>query len=321
MRHLTAFIFGILTGFVLLISFVFMQIGTPTSSSKWASDLYAVKELHANQRLNRKLLVVAGSNSLFGIESSLLESRFQIPTTNFGVHAGLGLKYILDRSKRSLNKGDIVYLPLELDLYQQDVAPSAQLMDFVLARDPQYLYSLPLNQQILGLANVSIARIIEGLRGGSDQYLGSSSGIYNVNNVDSSGNQTNNTLENAGSYSSRLDGLIPKDIGDGEISLHSKNLISDYVHWAKENGICVIAGPPSLMKFKEYESEKFLRFLGMAKDLFSELGVHYVGSPVKYLLPRELFFDTEYHLNKRGATIRTKRIIEDLGADLSAHCR
>ncbi|TLM75619.1 hypothetical protein ACONUD_16390 [Microbulbifer harenosus] len=307
-------------GTALLVFLVITQMGTPTSSSKWAYDLYSIKERHASQENRNKLLIVAGSNSLFGINSSLLESRLRIPTTNLGVHAGLGLKYILERSKRSLGRGDIVYLPLELDLYQQDDTPSAQLMDFVLARDPQYLHTLPIQQQILGFANVPIARIIEGLRGGSDRYLGSSSTVYNVHNVDSSGDQTNNTLEKARDYSSRLERLAPKDIGNTEISSHSKNLIRDYIYWARENGVCVIGGPPSLMKFEEYESERFLEFLGKTVNLFSDLGVHYVGRPADYLFPRELFFDTEYHLNTKGAMIRTQLIIDDLGTGLSAHC-
>lgn len=320
MKHIITFSAGFFIGIGVLGILLIKQEGVPTSSSKWASDLYQAKEAHARSRRENKLLIVSGSNSLFGIYSLLLEQKLGIPVTNFGVHAGLGLGYILDRSKSSLREGDTVYLPLEYSLYQQSSTPSAQLMDFLLARDPKYLHSLPLTEQFFGYANVSLGRIFQGLSGGSDEYRGRSAKVYNINNIDESGNQINNTLEKSSSYAHKLETLKPKDIGDGNISEYSKYLLQRYVKWAENNGICVIAGPPGLMKFKEYESHEFKIFLKKILNFYNELGVVFAGTPSEYLLHRNLFFDTEYHLHEEGVIIRTKMIIEDLGSNLSVHC-
>ncbi|WGL15243.1 hypothetical protein PVT68_10720 [Microbulbifer bruguierae] len=304
----------------MLVLLFLIQEGTPTSSSKWAFDLYQVKELHAAQSDSPKLLIVAGSNSLFGIFSNELEENFNLPTTNFGIHAGLGLRYLLERSKRSLDKGDIVYLPLEYALYQDDYSPSAQLMDFLIARDPTYLHSLPLTQQILGYANVSFERLFEGLRGGSNTYQGRSSKIYNVSNVDTSGNQTNNSVEDAAAFTEKLSRLTPKDIGNGEISKYSREILHEYFEWAKENNICIIGAPPNLMKFDEYNSEEFVFFFENVKKFYNEENVTFSGDHNDYLFSRDFFFDTEYHLNKKGVALRTQLTISDLGENLSALC-
>lgn len=320
MRHIGAFSAGIFLGIAMLIALIHLQEGVPTSSSKWANDLYRVKERHASHSRSPKLLLVAGSNALFGINAIEIEKKYNLPTTNFGTHAGLGLRYILDRSKRSLNPGDIVYLPLEYALYQQDSAPPAQLMDFLLARDPEYLHSLPLLEQTLGYANVSFARIFEGLRGGNDRYLGSSANIYNVTNLDNWGNQLNNTVDLGTIHKDKLAKLQPKDIGGGDLSDYSKRVLRSYFAWAQNNSICVIGAPPNLLKFEEYESENFSNFLMKIRKFYLDNNVHFSGDPADYLLPKHMFFDTEYHLNSSGVAARTIRTLNDLGDDLFSHC-
>ncbi|WP_237567742.1 hypothetical protein [Microbulbifer hydrolyticus] len=320
MRQIAAFSVGTFIGIAMLITLVHFQEGIPTSSSKWAHDLYRVKESHAAKSHSQKLLIVAGSNSLFGLDAAQIERKYQLPTTNFGVHAGLGLRYILDRSKRSLRPGDIVYLPLEYALYQQEPAPSTQLMDFILARDPAYLHSLPLLEQFLGYTNVSFERIIEGLRGGNDNYMGSSSSTYNVANVDSSGNQLNNSSERAADYKDKLDKLQAKDIGNGDISGYSKKVLGEFFIWAKENDVCVIGAPPNLLKFDEYDADRFVNFVTKIRNFYLENDTSFIGNPTDYLLPKKMFFDTEYHLNEIGVATRTRLTLNDLGDQLTAHC-
>lgn len=320
MRQILAFSVGVVLGAALLIALLVAQEGTPTPSSKWAYDLYRVKESHAAKSESGKLLIVAGSNSLFGIDAAKLERELGIPTTNFGVHAGLGLHYILERSKRSLHKGDIVYLPLEYALYQQDTTPSQQLMDFAIARDPQYLHSLSIDKQFLGYANVTFSRIFEGIRGGDNRYLGRSAQLYNVKHVDARGNQINNTKDSAAVYHEKLSKLKAKNIDKGKVSSYSKDTLQKFFNWAKQNGVCIIGAPPNLLDFPEYRSDTFATFIDNIRDVYDMAGLQFVGDPYDYLLPEELFFDTEYHLNSDGVAIRTQMTINDLAGNLPAGC-
>ncbi|AQQ66304.1 hypothetical protein Mag101_00545 [Microbulbifer agarilyticus] len=320
MRYLFTFFAGVLLCAAAQILMIHVQEGVPTSSSKWAADLYQLKERHAKKYSTEKLLILSGSNSLFGIYTPALENAYGVPTTNFGVHAGLGLRYILDRSKRALNSGDIVYLPLEYALYQDSEIPSPQLMDFLIARDPHYFRTLPIRERILGYTSLPISRIVEGLQGGSDRYQGQSAKLYNVANVDESGNQLQQSVSPQMSNRGQLATLKAKDISDGNLTSHSQRVLSEYFAWARKHNICVIGGPPNLLDDPEYHSARFDQFFKVVLDFYASNDVPFAGHPSNYLLPIDLFFDTEYHLNAKGIKLRTELTISHLGEDPRSLC-
>ncbi|GAB2516170.1 hypothetical protein GCM10008940_18510 [Microbulbifer agarilyticus] len=293
----------------------------PTSSSKWASDLYQIKDAHAQSSVDPKLLIVSGSNSVFGIDTNTIQDTYALPTTNYGVHAGLGLRYLLERSKRVLNEGDIVYLPLEYALYQQTPQPSSQLMDFVLARDPQYLHSLPPYEKFHGYLNVSFLRIWEGIKGGSNQYQGRSAKFYHVTNIDKAGNQRAESIEQAGKHTDKLAKLPPKNIGNGKLTTYSQEILKEYFEWSQSKNICVIGAPPNLLYHDAYQSDKFQQFFQGIEQFFTSNDIPFAGSPEDYLLPINLFFDTEYHLNAKGIESRTQLTMRDLGPDPKRLCK
>jgi hypothetical protein len=45
-------------------------------------------------------------------------------------------------------------------------------------------------------------------------------------------------------------------------------------------------------------------------DLSNNLKIEILNKPSDFVLPDSLFFDTVYHLNKKGREIRTKKLIE-----------
>ena len=115
-------IFFILTT-ILWIFIILGQVNNPTKMSQWIFDAYNKKEQIANKIKGKKIIIVAGSNALFGIDSKMLSSYFKLPVVNDGVNAGIYLPLILEISKRIINKGDIVLAPLEPDMYSYNVKP------------------------------------------------------------------------------------------------------------------------------------------------------------------------------------------------------
>lgn len=87
-------------------------------SEIWLENIYKAKNM-INSRPSHKqrLLIVSGSNSLFGFNSSIidLESRFQ--PINYATHAGLPINYHIDMIIENAKAGDIVFMPLEFDYY------------------------------------------------------------------------------------------------------------------------------------------------------------------------------------------------------------
>jgi len=76
------------------------------------------KHRHVAATPRPRLLLVGGSGLAFGIHSDLLQQAFPgYAPTNFGLHAGMGLDFILADSLREVNQGDVVLLCLEFEIW------------------------------------------------------------------------------------------------------------------------------------------------------------------------------------------------------------
>src|SRR5438045_1491513 len=78
------------------------------------------KRSHATQSDSPKLLILAGSNALYSHSCKTLEIALSVPCTNLGIARGIGFDYLFASFKPIMNKGDIVYMPLEYDSYLDD---------------------------------------------------------------------------------------------------------------------------------------------------------------------------------------------------------
>ena len=57
------------------------------------------KHAHADSIKAGKIILAGGSNLAFGIDSKQLEETLGMPVVNLGLHAGLGLHFILEELK------------------------------------------------------------------------------------------------------------------------------------------------------------------------------------------------------------------------------
>lgn len=75
------------------------------------------KLAYAESTPHPKLFIVAGSNARFSHSCAVLEASFGRPCINMGISADVALDWILDETRAELKAGDMVYLPLEYELY------------------------------------------------------------------------------------------------------------------------------------------------------------------------------------------------------------
>ncbi|MBL4711246.1 MAG: hypothetical protein JKX75_01875, partial [Gammaproteobacteria bacterium] len=84
----------------------------------WGKTAYDLKYLHyAQSTKQNNIIIVAGSNGFFSHRCETIEQVLNKNCTNYSVSAGLGLDYILEKSKEVINKNTIVILPLEFGFY------------------------------------------------------------------------------------------------------------------------------------------------------------------------------------------------------------
>lgn len=298
---------------------VYFQTGRPTVSSQWIADAYEVKTAAAEKIKGSKIVIVAGSNALFGIDSKQLEETYRLPVVNLGVNAGVLLPYVLMKSQKVLKRGDIVIMPLEYHFYAYDGVPNSQMIDQIWSRDPSFFWKLSPKEQWNMVWMTPSKRIVEGFlaQGGQKTMCGP----YGYQNLDERGDQTHTSAEESQQWAYDWDSLkkdLPRRYGaDAAVNTQGWEWLRRYVVWARQNGIRLIITPSTMMRDESYWRDPVERkFYEGLKKRVEALGVPFVGNPYDVMYPRVMYFNTDYHLTDVGRTLRTERMIHDLGPDL-----
>jgi len=291
------------------------EFGHPTQMSQWIYDVYAKKQKIAQEIEGRKIVVVAGSNALFGIDSQMLEKAFGLPVVNYGVNAGIELPCTLFMAQKVIQRGDIVLLPLEYPMYFYGGRPGVQMIDFLLAREPSCFGKLTLREQLYIFWHISLKRLREGY--GKYEEKPIRSGLYGAHHVDSHGDQNETALQyrTAGMYAEVLEhDRHPEKYGE---TFDTKALgwcyLTQFVRWCKKRDARVVFMPSTLMWHKSYEKnpqEKYL-YMHIAQEV-RRRGWIFVGNPYDYMYDKSLYFNTNFHLIAYAREMRTKQMIRDL---------
>jgi hypothetical protein len=93
------------------------SLGRYERAEHWLSDVYFAKEHRASAIGKPKILVISGSNSLFGFDSYTLESLVGRPVVNLAGHASMPLDFNIKMALKYAKAGDIVLMPLEFGYY------------------------------------------------------------------------------------------------------------------------------------------------------------------------------------------------------------
>lgn len=296
---------------------VAIQLGNPTQQTEWLDGIYKIKEAAALRLNEPKILIISGSNSLFGLDSSLLSARWAHPVVNGGVHAGLGASYILHRSKQSLRADDIVILALEYSMFQADGEPSDLLLDFMMSRDNEYFFSQSVSTQIKSAFSISWKRLAKGWLPFFGKSTVPTHGIYSTQNLDELGNQTGTELEQISTE--MVTGLAarkPFQLANSTLSISFIEQMNSYLAWAKENNVCVLFLPPARLKFDEYQQPRHIEFFAAIRQYFENNGVPVAGTFLDHHYPLNWFFDTDYHLNAEGRMQRTEQVLQEMPSPL-----
>jgi len=305
-------------GFVLLtlawVAGLAAQLGAPTPTSRWVFEAYQKKDRIAAATPAPRILIVAGSSALFGLDSAALSRAWGRPVVNLAVNAGLGLRYILWQARQVARAGDSILLPLEYALYVDDDRPNAQIVDYAIARDRSYWRDLPAWRKAWFAAALSPDRWWMGLRRLGDPPV--AAGLYGGHHIDALGDQT---------HTSPAD-RSPQDAADvaasrvwdyGAQAGSSRGgwpELAAFARWAGNSRVCLIAVPPSLLSQPRYVDDPVERaFYDGLPARVAGLGIPYFGHPRDFMYPADWFFNTDYHLQDWARREHTRRILDIQG--------
>ena len=271
------------------------------------TDIYNASILDKYQRLidieSPKIILVAGSNFAFGINSRMIEKDTNMDVVNLGLHAGIKPQFIMEVSKQNIKNGDIVILGLEYSGYYGGVSDANTLLSTIenypylwkCVNKNDYMMILKQYYSIYG-----IPKLKKYMNGG-----GIAEGVYARKSFNEYGDidfpKENNTRNE---YSETV--IINKDL----ISREMLDYINNYNKYIVSKGAKLFITYPALDEQVIVSTDEDVQNFSIA--LGNELNAPIISEISNYIMPSKYFYDTDYHLNNEGTDIRTERLINDI---------
>ena len=305
-------------GFVLL---VFLQMGGATESSRYIDEIHDIKTEAAVNVLDQpKLLVIGGSNALFGISCEQIQEQTSFPCVNGATQAGLGIKYMFDRAESWLHPGDTVLLALEYFHYRDGDRANDMVIDYVFAHDPDYLKRADLKTKFQFFSGISFIRILRGLAAKLSPPPPRSGG-YQSETLNALGDETNNSAEQRPPEGvNRIQTAPPLDVSSLKAASHNSGIqtIESFVEWCANHQVKVLATWPNTIWFEKYSQPDNQALFRDIEALYDRLAVPMLGEFSDFMFARSMFYDTGYHLHDRGVEIRTQLLTQHLEPFINA---
>lgn len=293
-----------------LVSFLVVIFYKAPLKTIWINNCFNKKISYANSISDKKIVFASGSNTLYGIETHLVEEVLHIPTVNFGIHAGLKTDYILYKIKEILKKGDIVILPFEYESLSWNGAESPVRTDYILTYDRDFFfYSLNLKEQISMIFSITPQELINSLRKyfiiPTEPNIGKG---YNSNTLNKNGDETYKNGIKEELFYKKYKPIKFEDFYE------TKGLkdIKKFAQWCNENNIILFVTFPNIMYDEAYFKESSKNYFDSLVNYFNISKINIIGKPTEFLYPREYFYDGNYHLNSEGSIIRTMEFLDKL---------
>lgn len=303
-----------LAGFLLLQLAVFSLLAS--RSTRTPDDNYLAATIDKHARLQQakapRVILVGGSNLAFGVDSLRLEEQLNRPVVNMGLVAGLGLEFMLNEVADSIQHGDVVVLSLEYDRFSGGYNP-LNLQQILEIRPASLFYLEPYQmRKVLLAGGLSVI-------GGVTRHAFP----WEFDNASTSGKESPYVRRGFNDWGDLTahhgkSGQLLESSGWGGDSLRSDWLPTPFVrsrleafakHCAARGSHFVYSNPPHPAELFVQRSDSIQSILAVLNQI-PHLTV--IDTPADHHYDLPLFYDTGYHLTRRGAELRTERLIQAL---------
>lgn len=281
------------------------------------NSLYAhIDKMHRLDSLaSPKIIFVGGSNLAYGLNSKKIQDSLGIPVVNMGLHAGFGLKFMMQEVKTYVKQGDIIILSPEYhhffskEVYNGETVLVALLVDvdrtaLRFLSFSEMLHLVPLAVKYGTSKMVKKQMDVMG-EGAGDNY----ESVYKRNSFNEFGDEVmhweypNQEIASATNRKGITHSIFDNAIED--VAKFKNDIINKKAHF--------YLIPPA------YQFSHYMVLKPTIKEIENQLKqkqVVFQILPNEFAYPDTLFFNTVYHLNKQGVDLRTTKIINFLKSEL-----
>lgn len=282
---------------LLIVALLYMPVTPRAKTSLLFAEIKKDSLLQAAK--SPRLVMIGGSNLSMSLDSQQIKDSVKLSPVNLGLHAAIGLVFMLDHTEPYIKKGDVVLVvPEYAQLYGNFAYGEKELLSVIFDVKSAGIDDLNWRQIkniVPFVPKFAFAKLNKEEYKVSDTYLrmdkafnGYGDWVYRLDSV------TNNTTYQAleGSFN---DNIIDK-MKDFETEIVKK-------------------GAKMVVSFPAYEEESYKNSAAMIQTIekaYKDAGFTVIGNPEKYKFSNSLMYDTPYHLNAEGVKIRTRMLIHDL---------
>ncbi len=300
-------IFNLLKFLALPMAFMAIALIASEPTPKILVSLLAAKpdkDILLEETASPRLILVGGSNLSFGLNSQMIKDQTGLNPINTGIHAGVGLKYMMDNVLQYVQAGDIIILIPEYHHFFNNFAYGRmELVRTLIEIDSSEIKTLNLQQwlrvveQLPAMAMIKVKpssyAVVEGEEFGLH-------GRYSFNQYGDS--ELHWPLEPALVQPLTINAREAIDVG----------IINDIESFQKQ---VTDKGATLYISFPGFQDSSFDGSYQKIKALENRLrdrGFSVLGTPEQYRMSGAFIFDTPYHLTKAGVDVRTQLLIDDL---------
>ena len=258
----------------------------------------------------KKIIMIAGSSSAFGLDQDLLEAGTGYKVVNLGLHAGFGHLFHSELAKENINEGDIVLLGYEYNWIDNFYAYGQQLIMSGIDDNIDLYKHIPFShwKDFIGYL----------FKYGADKnaYEGSSGNYSREAFSEENAQMTwvrdyalSDYYEKADSYSSIS---VLDDSGNVSIFWASIAYLKELREYVESRGASIyFVSSPVLYESLACDTDSFLKLKELEEE---QIGIPYISDPRLYMFPPDLMSDAINHCNTEGEAVRTSILTDDLKA-------
>lgn len=243
-----------------------------------------------------RIIFVGGSNLAFGLDSKRIQDSLHFNVINYGLNAGIGLKYMLDDIASYAQKGDIIIFAPEWHQFYTHMYGKEEALSFVLkvkGWDRLKLLNIP---QIITLIKAIPTYLQQNL---IPQKI--TPKAYLASNFNQYGDEVRHwTLENKFTSHTKL-------IQANFSQRFGRYFITEVKKLQQQCKVYIFPPACSQNAFATWQPQITEVSLFLSKN-----GFPFLVSPKLFAFPEEDIYDSDYHLNKKGVDQRTNLVIEAL---------
>ena len=271
-----------------------------------------------NSTDSKKIVFVGGSSLAFGLDSTLVKQHLSMEPVNLGLYANLGTKIMLDLSLSNINRGDVVIVAPEMNEQTLSLYFNAETAMQALDGNLHMLKSIDYDDYgslvgaLWGFTSAKLGYAISGERP-------ENSGAYRKENFNSYGDNVFDRPYNVMSTVQKSISLdFNYDKSDGINTGYEEfiDYLNAYAKKIEERGADVYFSFPPMNAAALKDECTAERINGFYKNLARSLNFRIISNPHDYILDEGYFFDSEFHLNNAGVTVRTATLIDDIKREM-----